>query len=497
MTDKGYAGILEEQNNTDAAVQNSVQDTSTRCILKTASVFSGAGGFDLGFQRADFKTYFANELLETAAQTLAANLNMRTLTTPASPHIDGTPLLLQGSIADVSFSQANGFEPDVLIGGPPCQDYSVTRAGHRKGLDGTKGKLYAHFIRTVVALHPKIFVFENVDGLVNANKGKAIETILDDLAHLSQKQNEILGNDGGKEQAYDYVILFSGIVDATKFGVPQTRRRLIIIGLRQDLADRLNPSELQNLKDWTALQMNGGGLLIAKYPLTCLEVLEGKPLTELADKYREIMKEYEGIWNEESLPAAQQWRDSVWNSLSLQIKKDYLAANQIEEGNEGEYERAMAEHIEILAGLGWLNKPVSSLQPKDGTNKEPINKKSVRDRMYRIPPGENHEFVLETPWHVEGKGISFIYRRTFPLKPAPTVMAYGGGGTYGYHYERSRSQLTLREKARIQTFTDDFLFSGKVEEVRAQIGEAVPPLMAEKIAHTVREILKMVGEIHS
>ena len=70
-------------------------------------------------------------------------------------------------------------------------------------------------------------------------------------------------------------------------------------------------------------------------------------------------------------------------------------------------------------------------------------------------------------------------------------MAYGGGGTHGYHYRRERSALTLRERARIQTFSDEFLFQG--QHIRAQIGEAVPPLLGERIADVLRELLAVVG----
>jgi DNA (cytosine-5)-methyltransferase 1 len=110
--------------------------------------------------------------------------------------------------------------------------------------------------------------------------------------------------------------------------------------------------------------------------------------------------------------------------------------------------------------------------------------------MRLIPPGENYKFVEGTLWEVEGKGISLVYRRLHPLKPAYTVVAYGGGGTYGYHYRRTRTALTLRELARLQTFPDDFIFFGSRHQIRAQIGEAVPPLAAKRIAEVVKDLLK-------
>ncbi|MEM4412132.1 MAG: DNA cytosine methyltransferase, partial [Thermofilum sp.] len=77
------------------------------------------------------------------------------------------------------------------------------------------------------------------------------------------------------------------------------------------------------------------------------------------------------------------------------------------------------------------------------------------------------------------------------LKPSYTIVAYGGGGTHGYHYDRDRATLSLRERARLQTFPDSFLFCGSRTEVRAQIGEAVPPLASKRIAEAVLQILKL------
>ena len=107
--------------------------------------------------------------------------------------------------------------------------------------------------------------------------------------------------------------------------------------------------------------------------------------------------------------------------------------------------------------------------------------------MWRIPPDKNHTFVSGTDWHVNGRGFSLVYRRIHPLKPAYTIVAYGGGGTWSYHYERNRAVLTNKERARLQTFPDDFMFFGKRSQIRAQIGEAVPPLLAKRIAEIVSD----------
>ena len=94
--------------------------------------------------------------------------------------------------------------------------------------------------------------------------------------------------------------------------------------------------------------------------------------------------------------------------------------------------------------------------------------------LNRIKPGGNFSDIpKDSPYYVKGM-ISHIYRRIHPDKPSSTIIAGGGGGTWGYHYLEPRS-LTNRERARLQTFPDDFVFEGSTTEVRRQIGNAVPP----------------------
>ena len=116
----------------------------------------------------------------------------------------------------------------------------------------------------------------------------------------------------------------------------------------------------------------------------------------------------------------------------------------------------------------------------------------VRARLALIEPGDNYESIPEGhPLAVKGL-ISHVYRRLHPDQPAYTIVADGGGGTMGYHHKEPRS-LTNRERARLQTFPDDFLFEGSIREVRRQIGNAVPPLGAEVIIGAVIEQLREAG----
>lgn len=107
----------------------------------------------------------------------------------------------------------------------------------------------------------------------------------------------------------------------------------------------------------------------------------------------------------------------------------------------------------------------------------------VIERLKHIRPGEN-AWTADLPPHlrlnVKAAKLSQIYRRLHPDKPSYTITASGGGGTHGYHYDEPRP-LTNRERARLQTFPDEFIFCGTKEQVRKQIGMAVPPLLSRAI----------------
>ena len=126
--------------------------------------------------------------------------------------------------------------------------------------------------------------------------------------------------------------------------------------------------------------------------------------------------------------------------------------------------------------------------PANATNNEfTRHAKHVVERLKHIKPGEN-AFTADLPehltLHVNGAKISQIYKRLDPEKPAYTVTGSGGGGTHVYHWEENRA-LTNRERARLQTFPDEFIFSGSKENVRKQIGMAVPPKIAQIIFEAV------------
>lgn len=162
-----------------------------------ASLFSGCGGMDLGFFQAGYDILWANDFVQKACETYAHNLG---------DHIvceDITKLNLH-SIPDV----------DIIIGGFPCQDFSMI--WKRGGIETDRGNLYRYFVAAVNAKKPKLFVAENVKGLLTANGGKAVEQIARDFAEIGY-------------------IVDVDLYNFANYGVPQLRERVFIVGVRADL----------------------------------------------------------------------------------------------------------------------------------------------------------------------------------------------------------------------------------------------------------------------
>lgn len=257
---------------------------------------------------------------------------------------------------------------DALAFGFPCNDYSVI--GEQKGMDGVYGPLYSYGVKGLKLFKPKWFLAENVNGLRNANDGRDFEKILRELRDAGYK-------------------LYPNLYRFEKYGIPQARHRIIIIGIRNDID------------------------------------LEFK------------------------IPSAEQYRD-----------------------------------IDNTARTALEAPPI----PKDAANNELTNQsKKVVERLKYIKPGEN-AFTADIPkelrLNIKGARISQIYKRLDPDKPAYTVTGSGGGGTHIYHWKEPRA-LTNRERARLQTFPDDFVFVGTKESVRKQIGMAVPAKGAQIILEAV------------
>lgn len=456
------------------------------------TLFCGAGGLDLGFHMTKkIDLVMANEILDAPSSSYSKNLNL--------PLVDledfkgDEPSVVKGDIQKFDFSHVEDLDTDIVVGGPPCQDFSVLRGKtKRQGIEVKRGKLYSHFVRALVHIQPKVFVFENVPGLLTANKGEAYKVIYDDFKDMSLRWKEVqkLVNNNEDLKISGYEIIFSSIVKMADLGVPQARKRLIIMGVRKDLIEDVG--DLFEIKSAVEKILNGADTLFQKYPLTPMEVIEGKTLDNLSVEYEEIMRSYNHIWTDLKSPEAYKWKKNNWDFLSNDLFNDYKYLNKIKNFSDDEFNTAMDQHKKVLKLLDYYKKPLKDVKFEDESNMIPNEQNRVVERMKRIPPGANFKMVEDTEWQVKGL-MSGIYRRIHPIMPSPTVIAYGGGGTWGYHYNRNRAVMTNRERARLQTFPDWYLFEGNRQEVRAQIGEAVPPLASYRIAYAVESVMKLIN----
>lgn len=167
--------------------------------MRIVSLFSGCGGLDWGFQRAGFDVFWANEYDQTIwdtyqlnhKQTYLETVDIRTLTAESIPDCDG------------------------IIGGPPCQAWS--EGGKSLGLQDERGRLFFDYIRIVNAKHPKFFLIENVEGLLAEQHTKAFDTFMTMLCNVGYT-------------------LYRELLNTADFKIPQDRKRVIIVGIRNDYA---------------------------------------------------------------------------------------------------------------------------------------------------------------------------------------------------------------------------------------------------------------------
>ncbi|MHA1971737.1 MAG: DNA cytosine methyltransferase [Candidatus Hodarchaeales archaeon] len=496
------------------------QNTKKYNIL---SLFSGCGGLDLGFAQlgADtldleelnglkrrpkgnkFELIWANDIYPPSAMSYANNFDAEIYKNPDEKY-SGTHRVFRGDIADVPFEKAVGDTPiNLVLGGFPCQDFSVIRGkDKRKGIKVKRGRLYLHFVRALGVLKPEMFVAENVKGLMSANGSAAYNRIIADFSNLKEvwdeiddKFSKVITKEIDVNSLPGYYLLFKEVTKFVNFGTPQKRERLIILGVRKDLVDNKNLN-LNDLLKKSDSYIRGENNVFSKYPLTPLETFNGDILSNLQDKYVRIMPDFfKYIYNFDTEKRREYYSNIVLNT-SFYIWKDYLQLNEIEEPNCYELRLIINQaHEKVLKKLGYYDRPLEIGDKQrhfdDGSNKVSTRSSGVQERMYRIPPGENHLFVRGTEYKVSGL-MSNIYKRIHPLVPAYTVIARGGGGTWGYHYAVNRGRMTNRERARLQTFPDTFMFKGKVGEVRRQIGEAVPPLASHEIAKLVYELMEKI-----
>jgi len=513
------------------------------------ALFSGCGGLDYGFvlfnedlkkqnKEKLYRLIWANDFEKNACRSYSKNFFIELKETDYKSDSD---IIYCGDITKVNFKKLSKNKIDLILGGFPCQDFSVLRGDREnKGIKVKRGRLYLEYVRALYTLEPKLFVAENVAGLVSANKGDAYKKILEDFSNISSAWEEIshehtLLNNGIKhKEDLKYHILFSKVIDFSRLGVPQKRKRLIIIGLRKDLEAKLTQEKkLKPLEKKIDQYLMGYNSIFKKYPLTPIEVFEGRTLENLNEVYLKIMNPFEDKIRNINSERQKTYVKDIWRKYNFNIITDYMnicnnniynnkktnknskkaflsfdkwlkdedqdnfstgsknVRNQFFSTGDIDIDSIMKAHQGILEELGYYNNPVQNYTYSDSTQELMNEQPHVIERMAHIPPNENFKFVWGTKYQVKGL-MSNIYRRIHPLITAHTVIGKGGGGTWGYHYNKGRQRLTNRERARLQTFPDDFQFCGTFSDIRIQLGNAVPPLAGKRIAKIVYHILENV-----
>lgn len=327
--------------------------------MNSIELFAGAGGLALGLEQAGFKNRLMIEVDKHAANTLRTNFKESLIINEDITRLD--PFTL-GVYEDI----------DLVSGGAPCQSFSY--AGKRLGIEDARGTLFYDFARFVEYYKPKVFLFENVRGLINHDKGKTLEVILDIFNNLGYKVKWEL-------------------MKAIHYDVAQKRERIIIIGVRKDIHKKF------------------GEFIFPKpnnYVLTLKDVLIDVPKSEGA-KYPPNKKAVMDL-----VPAG-----GCWIDLPEEIAKEYMGASYYSGGGK----RGMARR------LSWD-------EPSLTLTTSPAQKQT---------------------------------ERCHPNETRP---------------------LTVREYARIQSFPDEFVFTGSMNAQYRQIGNAVPVNLAFHIGKSIKSYLE-------
>lgn len=410
----------------------------------------------------------------------------------------------------------------VLVGGPPCQAYSVVGRSRRQGMDGydpekdVRQHLYVEYLQVLADHRPAVFVMENVKGLLSAKlSDEAIfSKILADLRNPAEALRRGKRDDG-TEAATGYR-LFSLVQDkndqdatqpdfvvrAEEYGIPQARHRIIILGVRDDFPD-VNPKHL-----------------ISKPSRTLEDALKGLP------RLRSTLSR-SGVDSGESwLAAIKAAKNALGdgrklNGIQKQVREvlmdklDHLRLPP--SGNGGLF----VEHICSRANgrqATWADEQFADHRIGGVCNHEArghapadlhrylyaacyalVEKRSPTLADFPVtllPNHKNVQSLLEDGseiWRESSSSIKFADRfRVQPWgRPCTTVTSHiAKDGHYYIHPDPTQCRsLTVREAARIQTFPDNYFFCGPRTAQYQQVGNAVPPLLAKQIAEIVYDIL--------
>ncbi len=384
---------------------------------KLVSLFSGAGGMDLGFKQAGFDIIFANDFDKDACETYKKNIDDNIL------HCDISIIKNDDIPKNI----------DVLIGGFPCQGFSI--ANKNRNIHDSRNSLYKEMIRFITVSKPKIIVAENVKGILSLGGGVIFQQIKKDLENLNYR--------------VDYFL-----INMAHYGIPQQRERVIIIANKIQIANTM-PKPTHNNKNAITTQQAIEEL--ANIDITNNVInLNGKRIynhyasTNVHDKF----------WGRKH----QVKQEDICDYLKDWRRKAQISTKKIDEIFG--YKHTAGHWFRKDNNSGSIPKPNDWWKLKEILKFDDQFDKQVTQL-------EEKQIVFEQSLRITNWN-----------KPSDTITATNPE----IHINKQR-RLSVRECARIQTFPDDFIFTGSLNSMYRQIGNAVPVKFANILA---TEILKML-----
>ncbi|WP_258086899.1 DNA cytosine methyltransferase [Xenorhabdus bovienii] len=387
--------------------------------MKAIDLFAGAGGLSLAAHQLGIDVLAAIEFDQAAAKTYQLNLIER---------LGHKTKFFQQDILTISPKAlrlelgVKKKELSLLLGGPPCQGFSSHRIKNA-GVDDPRNKLLLRYFDFVKEFKPQLFLVENVAGLLWERHAK----YLDDFKELAKSNN--------------YKILHCGTLNAKDYGVPQNRKRVFILGVREDLT-------LKN--DF-------------KFP--------PNP-SHFSPKSKEAIRQQLPSWRTAS---------SVFEKLTPELIKRY-----IKEHFRPHTELADKEASNLLKHLEY-GSPVDKDDPCN-RHMQPTLRMTERFESTRLNGSrEDAAPEFELNCHSDGyAGHKDVYGRIFIHQPANTITTGCNNPSKGrFVHPWKNHGITLRHAARIQTFPDNYIFTGSSTDQAKQIGNAVPPMLGKALIEAI------------
>lgn len=398
--------------------------------FRVVSLFSGAGGMDLGFEEAGFDIVWANDFFKEAVESYKKNVSKN---------------VVYGDITKIDSSEIPD-DIDLVIGGFPCQGFSV--ANTKRSMKDERNFLYKEMLRVIKDKNPKFFVAENVKGLLSMEKGKVFEMIKKDFESLGYKVD-------------------ARLLNAAEYGVPQARERLVIIGNRLGIENPFpTPTHWVDSKQYKSKK----GL---KDPVTVKQTIGFLSDVKLSN-YPITLENGSKIYNH---IAATNVYDKFWGRKFEVNQADICDYLRYWRDKSGYSTKKVDDHFGYKYTAGhWFRKDNNS-----GSIPKPSDWWELK-KLFKF----DNKYDEQVTTMVE-KEIKFeqSLRITNWDRPSDTITATSPE----IHVNKER-RLSARECAMLQTFPMDYEFIGSLNTVYRQIGNAVPVKLAEQIASGIYKSLE-------